>query len=132
VRNRTEEQPTMSETTEKNKQLAREIMDKIVNGGDVELAAKYYKEDYIQHNPMVGQGLEGLQTLLRQMHASDNPMQVKVKLINAEDDMVWMLLEWSGGNIPPGTPRIKYTAEIFRVEDGMMAEHWDVLQIQPD
>jgi len=78
----------MSDTPEKNKQLVREIFDKVVNGGDVELAAKYYREDYIQHNPHVAQGLAGLQTLLRAMHASGDPAHATIKLMNAEDDMV--------------------------------------------
>ena len=51
------------------------------------------------------------------------------KMINAEDDMVWIYLEWSGGDHAEGAPRLEKTIEIFRVEDGMMAEHWDMLQI---
>jgi predicted SnoaL-like aldol condensation-catalyzing enzyme len=118
----------MADTTS-NKQRVREAIDKIVNGGDADLAADYYLEDYIQHNPNVEQGLAGLQKLIRAMHASGNPMRAEIKLINAEDDMVWLLLEWSGGGLPEGVPRIEFTAEIFRMEDGMMAEHWDVLQM---
>jgi len=121
----------MSDTAEINKRRVREIIDKIVNGGDADLAAEYYREDYIQHNPAVEPGLEGLQHLIRMMHASGNPMQAEIKLINAEDDMVWALLEWSGGVTIDGAPRLQLTTEIFRVEDGMMAEHWDVLQFSP-
>ena len=121
----------MSETTENNKRIVREIFDKIVNGGDAELAAKYYREDYIQHNPMVPQGLAGLQGLIRGMHASRDPMHAEIVMMNAEDDRVWLLIEWSDGTLPPGMPRLVSTAEIFRVEDGMMAEHWDVLQFAP-
>jgi predicted SnoaL-like aldol condensation-catalyzing enzyme len=118
----------MSETTEYNKQRVREIFAGVVNGGNVELAAEYYKEDYIQHNPMVAPGLAGLQDVIRGLHASGNPMHAEIKLMNAEDDRVWILIEWSGGNSPPGSPRLTASAEVFRVEDGMMAEHWDVLQ----
>ena len=117
-----------TELAARNKQIVREIFEKIVNGGDADLAAKYYREDYIQHNPKVEQGLAGLQALIRQMHATGNPMRAEIKLMNAEDDMVWLLIAWSGGEIPPGAPRLAQTAEIFRVEDGKMAEHWDVLQ----
>jgi len=120
----------MSETARLNKEIVREIFAKVINGGDADLAAKYYKEDYIQHNPHVPQGLAGLQGLLRAMHGAPDPPKAEIKLMNAEDDMVWLLLEWSGGSVP-GTPRLSQTAEIFRVEDGMMAEHWDVLQFAP-
>ena len=113
-----------------NKQIVREIFEKIVNGGDADLAKDYYKDDYIQHNPNVAQGLEGLQQLIRQMHAGGKPMRAEIKLINAEDDMVWLLVEWSGGDIPEGAPRLAQTAEVFRVEDGKMAEHWDVLAVR--
>lgn len=119
----------MTDTVAYNKQRAREVIEKIVDGGDVDLADEYYREDYIQHNPAVGQGREALKNVIRAMHASGEPMHVEIKLINAEDDMVWLLLEWSGGQLPEGMPRIEQTAEIFRMEDGMMAEHWDVLQI---
>jgi predicted SnoaL-like aldol condensation-catalyzing enzyme len=119
----------MSDTSASNKQRVREAIDKIVNGGDADLADQYYRDDYIQHNPSVGQGRGALKKLIRGMHASDTPMHAEIKLINAEDDMVWLLLEWSGGGIPEGVPRIEFTAEIFRMEDGMMAEHWDVLQM---
>ena len=115
-------------TQERNKQRVREIFERVVNGGDVDAAAEYYREDYIQHNPHVPQGREALKNLIRAMHASGDPMQAEIKLINAEDDRVWLLLEWSGGSAPAGIPRLEQTAEIFRIEDGMMAEHWDVLQ----
>jgi predicted SnoaL-like aldol condensation-catalyzing enzyme len=118
----------MSDVVKTNKEIVREIFEKIVNGGDAELAAKYYREDYIQHNPMVPQGLAGLQGLIRGMHASGDPMHAEIVLMNAEDDMVWLLVEWSGGTPPAGMPRLVSTAEVFRVQDGMMAEHWDVLQ----
>jgi predicted SnoaL-like aldol condensation-catalyzing enzyme len=119
----------MNQTTDRNKQRAREVIEKIVNGGDVDLADEYYREDYIQHNPDVGQGREALKKVIRAMHSLVESMHVEIKLINAEDDMVWLLLEWSGGSLPEGIPRIQQTAEIFRMEDGMMAEHWDVLQM---
>jgi predicted SnoaL-like aldol condensation-catalyzing enzyme len=119
----------MSADTAANKQRVREAIEKVVNGGDADLAAEYYREDYIQHNPNVEPGLAGLQKLIRAMHASGNPLRAEIKLINAEDDMVWALLEWSGGPTFPGAQRLEQTAEIFRVVDGKMVEHWDVLQL---
>lgn len=120
----------MSDTAKKNKEIVLEIFEKIVNGGDADLAAKFYKKDYIQHNPNVPQGLEGLQGLIRQMHGAWPNVKCDIKLINAEDDMVWLMTEWSGNELPDGAPRLTHTTEIFRVEDGMMAEHWDVLQYE--
>lgn len=119
----------MSDTTERNKQRVREVIDKVVNGGDADLADSYYREDYIQHNPHVPQGRDALKNLIRAMHSSGDPMHAEITLMNAEDDMVWLLLEWSGGTLPAGMPRIEQTAEVFRIEDGMMAEHWDVVQL---
>ena len=120
----------MSNLATRNKEIVRTIFEKIVNGGDADLAAEYYKDDYLQHNPNVAQGLAGLQTLIRQMHASGNPMRAEIVLMNAEDDRVWLLVDWSGGSLPKGVPRLVRTAEVFRVEDGKMAEHWDVLQFE--
>ncbi len=120
----------MSDIAQKNKAIVEEIFEKIVNGGDADLAAKFYKEDYIQHNPNVPQGLAGLQGLIRGMHAMWPNVKCDVKLINAEGDMVWLLCQWSGNEPSDGSPRLSHTAEIFRVENGMMAEHWDVLQYE--
>ena len=122
----------MSDETAHNKQRVREVIDKIVNGGDADLANAYYREDYIQHNPTVPQGREALKKLIRAMHSSGDPMRAEIRLISAEDDLVWLLLEWTGGTLPAGMPRIEQTAEIFRVEEGMLAEHWDVVQLQRD
>jgi predicted SnoaL-like aldol condensation-catalyzing enzyme len=119
----------MSDVREANKQRVREAIELVVNRGDADLASEYYCEDYIQHNPAVASGLAGLQGLIRAMHASGNPPQAEIKLINAEDDMVWCLLAWSGGPVVEGGPRLLQTAEIFRLRDGKMAEHWDVLQL---
>lgn len=122
----------MPTTTDYNKQRVREIFEKIVNGGDIDLADAYYREDYIQHNPLVAQGRAGLKAVLEAMHGVEDPMRAEIVLINAEDDMVWVLLRWTGGGAPPGTPRLQVSTEVFRVEEGMMAEHWDCLQIGVD
>jgi predicted SnoaL-like aldol condensation-catalyzing enzyme len=122
----------MTDVGERNKQRVREIFDKVVNAGDAEIAAQYYREDYIQHNPLVAQGLAGLQELIRNMHASGNPMRGEIEMMVAEGDMVWAMIEWSSDGATPGMPRLQKCVEIFRVEDGLMAEHWDVLQIGVD
>jgi len=121
----------MSDTAAENKRRVREAIEKVVNDGDAELAAEYYREDYIQHNPHAEQGLAGLQKVIRLLHASGNPMRAEIQLINAEDDMVWALLEWSGGVAVPGGQRLQRTVEIFRVVDGKLAEHWDMLEFGP-
>jgi len=121
--------PGSTSQAARNKEIVLELFEKVVNGGDADAAAHYYREDYIQHNPNVAQGLKGLQELIRQMHADGNPMHCEIKLMNAEDDFVWLLLEWTGGALPEGMST--QSAEIFRVEDGMMAEHWDVLDFKP-
>ena len=122
----------MSEATEYNKQRVREVIERIVNGGDIALTDLYYREDYVQHNPLVGPGRDGLKALLRAIHASGHPRQARIVLMNAEKDMVWALLDWSGGDVAPGAQTLLRSTEIFRVEDGMMAEHWDCMQIGPE
>lgn len=119
----------MSKQTETNARRVREIVDKIINGGDIELADEYYREDYIQHNPHVAQGRAGLKAVLKHMHGSGKPMHAEIMLIDAVEDRVWVLLAWSGGDRSPGAPALQSSVEVFRVEDGMMAEHWDCVQI---
>ena len=96
--------------------------------GDHDMTAleKYYAEDYIQHNPMAPNGREGLQKFLTDLGFDKAPKSTLTYLRTAADgDLVWL---YSVGNLGQGDVAI---IDIFRVKDGMIAEHWDVMQTVP-
>lgn len=96
--------------------------------GDHNLSAleKYYSEDYIQHNPMAPTGREGLRKFLTDIGIENGPRSTLTYLRTAADgDLVWL---YSVSNFGQGDMAI---VDIFRVQDGVIAEHWDVMQAVP-
>jgi predicted SnoaL-like aldol condensation-catalyzing enzyme len=118
-----------------NKALVREVFDRVINGRDPALAARYYAPDYIQHNPRVAAGLAGLQALLSYLFAAFEDLFGDLTLVLAEGDLVMALVDWRGTQTGPfaGRPasgrQITFrSAEIFRIQDGLLVEHWDAVE----
>ena len=91
-------------------------------------------EDYIQHNPLVPTGRDGFQTFFESWFAASPDFGYELKQIVSEGDMVWVHGTYSGthdgewlGVSATGKPYAFNAVDIFRIEDGKLAEHWDVL-----
>jgi predicted SnoaL-like aldol condensation-catalyzing enzyme len=96
--------------------------------GDKDLSSldKYFREDYIQHNPLVPTGREALRQVLLSLGFDKAPKsKVEFVRVAAEGDLVWIHTHamWAGAE--------SVIVDIFRVEDGKIAEHWDVIQPIP-
>ncbi len=88
----------------------------------------YVGDTYIQHNPWVADGPEGFRrfvTFLRD-HFPDG--RNEIKQVIAEGDRV--ALHVHSRRVPGETGRTIF--DVFRVEDGRIVEHWDVVQHIPD
>ena len=102
---------------EKNKEVVRALYKEFFNDHVVESADKYVREDYKQHNPGVGQGREALKSAFAEI-------RLDIKMMVADGDMVWVYLK----NVDPeGNTRCR-VVDMYRLADGKLAEHWDVLQ----
>ena len=109
---------------QKNKEVIKKFYQEFFNDHIVESADKYVREDYVQHNPGVEQGREGLKTAFAQKFIEHPEFALDIKMLIAEDNMVAVYLK----NVEPqGNTRCR-VVDIYRLEDGMLAEHWDVLQ----
>jgi predicted SnoaL-like aldol condensation-catalyzing enzyme len=108
-----------SETT--NKALVLVAFDTLFNKRDYAAAMQYWSPNYIQHSAHIPPGRDGLFNLVRAL-----PPQLKYEpgLIVAEGDYVIAHGRFSGH----GRPRNWIAADILRIENGVLAEHWDVLQ----
>ena len=107
-----------------NKEVIRAFYKEFFNDHIVESADKYVREDYIQHNPGPGQGREGLKTAFADKFISDPTFRLDIKMMIAEEDMVAVYLK----NVDTEGNTKCRVVDIYRLEDGMLAEHWDVLQ----
>ncbi|QNA85439.1 polyketide cyclase [Sphingomonas sp. So64.6b] len=83
---------------------------------------------YIQHSAVVPDGFDGLMSLVEKFDQQFQSYAVEVKRLIAEGDYVWAHCHYTYG---PDDPRGKAIVEIFRFEEGLMVEHWDVIQDVP-
>lgn len=113
-----------SDMEEKNKEIIRTFYREFFNEHIVSSADRYVKEDYIQHNPGVEQGREALKQAFRKRFEEDPEFRLDIQIIIAENDMAAVYLK----NIDRDGNTNCRVVDIYRFEDGMLAEHWDVLQ----
>jgi len=106
---------------ENNKALVLEAFETLFNRRDFAQAARYWSPDYIQHNPTFEPGREGLFDTVRALPPS---AKFESGVIAAEGDFVMMHGRYSG----IGLPADWIAVDIVRLEDGVMVEHWDVIQ----
>jgi predicted SnoaL-like aldol condensation-catalyzing enzyme len=112
----------MAKTTEEaNKALVLEAFDTLFNRRDYRAAERYWSPDYIQHSAHIAPGRDGLFDLVRNTPAT---LRYEPGPIAADNDYVIVHGRFSG----TGRPRNWIAADIVRVADGLLAEHWDVLQ----
>jgi predicted SnoaL-like aldol condensation-catalyzing enzyme len=106
---------------EKNKALVLEAFDTLFNQRDYVAAERYWSPEYIQHSAHIEPGREGLFNLVK-----SNPPTLKYEpgTIVADGDFVIVHGRFSGF----GQPVNWIAADILRIEDGLMVEHWDVIQ----
>jgi predicted SnoaL-like aldol condensation-catalyzing enzyme len=106
---------------ERNKALVLEAFDTLFNERNYKKAEQYWSPNYIQHSAHIEPGRDGLFNLVRSA-----PVTLKYEpgLIVAEDDYVIVHGRFSGR----GSPVNWIAADILRIEDGILLEHWDVLQ----
>lgn len=112
----------MSKTTpEQNKALVLQAFDTLFNKRDYDAACRFWSDKYIQHSAHIQPGRDGLFNLIRSAPAT---LKYEPGLILAEGEYVIVHGRFSGH----GRPRSWIAADILRVTDGVLAEHWDVLQ----
>ena len=112
----------MSKTTStENKALVLEAFDTLFNKRDYTAAERFWSDRYIQHSAHIAPGRDGLFDLIR---ALPNGLKYENQLVVAEGDYVIAHGRFSGH----GRPAAWIAADVVRIEDGKLAEHWDVLQ----
>ena len=111
----------MSQTKQgKNKALVLEAFDTLFNKRDY-AAEKYWSPNYIQHSAHIASGRQGLFNLSKNIPPT---LKYEPGTIVAEGDFVIVHGRFSGF----GAPVNWIAADILRIEDGIMVEHWDVIQ----
>lgn len=112
----------MSQTTEsKNRTLVLKAFETLFNKRDYAAAERYWSPDYIQHSAHIAPGREGLFDLIKSLPPT---LKYEPGTIVAEGDFVIVHGRFSGF----GQPVNWIAADILRIENGILVEHWDVIQ----
>lgn len=113
--------------TDANKAVVAGFVDDVLMNGRGELMTGYVSSDtYIQHNPQVADGLDGLGAFMEQMAAAGTPMIYKYvfKILGQGNFVVSYCLAQIGDEDVA-------VFDIFRLEDGLIVEHWDNMEPLP-
>ena len=112
----------MTKTIEEaNKALVLEAFDTLFNKRDYMAAERFWSPNYIQHSAHIASGREGLFNLIK---SAPPTLRYEHGVVLADKEFVIIHGRFSG----LGRPRSWIAADIVRIADGVLAEHWDVLQ----
>ena len=110
--------PTLED---KNKAIVLKAFDTLFNQRDYAAAEKFWSPDYIQHSAHIPPGRDGPFNLIK---ASPPSLRYEHGLLMAEGDFVIVHWRYSNTDLPANW----IVADIVRIENGVLAEHWDVIQ----
>jgi predicted SnoaL-like aldol condensation-catalyzing enzyme len=104
-----------------NKAIVLEAFDTLFNRRDYAAAERFWSPGYVQHSAHIAPGRNGLFNLIR---SAPETLRYEHGLILAEGEHVMVHSRFSGN----GRPAAWIAVDILRVRDGVLVEHWDVLQ----
>ena len=102
-----------------NKEVVIKAVTEVFINGDAAALDRYWSENYVQHNPQIPNGREAL----KQLMSGGGNMKYEMGLVVADGDFVMVHARITGFG-----PKPLIAVDIFRVKEGKLAEHWDVLQ----
>jgi len=105
----------------KNKELVLRAFDNLFNKRDYVAAESFWSPNYIQHSAHIPPGREGLFNLIKNLPSS---LKYEPGMIVEEGDIVMLHGRFSGF----GQPTAWIVVDILRIANGVLAEHWDVIQ----
>ena len=112
----------MKTVEEANKAVVLEAFDTLFNKRDYKDAERFWSPNYIQHSAHIPPGREGLFSLIK---SAPPTLRYESGVILADKEHVIVHGRFSGHGL---SARSWIAADIIRVADGLLAEHWDVLQ----
>jgi predicted SnoaL-like aldol condensation-catalyzing enzyme len=113
---------------ETNKRVVVDYYQTAFDGNPEKAVAEHFGNRYIQHNPDAADGPEAFIGYVKWLRSEYPQVRLDIKRVIAEGDLVathsHLILE-------PGQPG-RALADFFRLEDGKVVEHWDVIQDVPE
>jgi predicted SnoaL-like aldol condensation-catalyzing enzyme len=113
---------------ESNKKTAIAFYEAAINQKNYDAASKFLGAGYKQHNPTAADGAEGLKSFIDFLKSRFPNQKGEIKRVIAEGDLVVLHVHSTRGDNTPG----RAIVDIFRLADGKVVEHWDVIQDIPE
>ena len=110
----------MKTTSERNKQLVLEAFDRLFNKRDYAAAEKFWSPNYVQHSAHIEPGRDGLFNLVKRLPPT---LRYEPGTIVANGEFVIVHGRFSSFQAVSWI-----AADILRIKDGLLIEHWDVIQ----
>ena len=111
-----------------NEQTVRDFYQAAINDKDFDKASKFLGNRYVQHNPTAADGPEGLKGFLTFLREKFPQSKSEVKRAFAQDDYVILHVH----SVREPNTRGRAIVDIFKLENGKVVEHWDVVQDIPE
>jgi predicted SnoaL-like aldol condensation-catalyzing enzyme len=111
---------------EANKKMVTEFYQQLFGDKNPEVILKYVAEGYIQHNPSLPDGRDALYNAVKVWFKDAQKEKVDFQRIAADGDLVYLHVRSKMGS------KTVAVVDIFRIENGKIAEHWDVIQEVPE
>jgi predicted SnoaL-like aldol condensation-catalyzing enzyme len=112
---------------EKNKQIATTTYQSIFGDQDITAIDKYVSKDFIQHNPTIADGPEGIKALVQMLASQGVPKQkISFKHVVAEKDIVFLHSRYEMAG------KEWRFIDIYRLANGKLVEHWDAMMPMPE
>jgi predicted ester cyclase len=128
--------PAAAADQEANKALIRSYIEEMWNQHQPSAADRFVAINYVEHNPQLPSGLAGRKQFVAKVLAAFSNYHGEIQDLVAEGDKVVTRVEWTGTNDGPldgrpatGNKLVFSTSDFFRVENGKVAEHWDVVNL---
>ena len=113
---------------ERNKQIVVDYYRTAFGGNPRKAVADHFGDRYVQHNPDAADGPEAFTGFVDWLRGEYPQLRLEIKRVLAEGDMV---VTHSHLILEPGQPG-RALADFFRLENGKVVEHWDVIQDVPE
>ncbi|MGW7255375.1 nuclear transport factor 2 family protein [Streptomyces sp. NPDC054834] len=111
-----------------NKQNVLAFYEAALNQKDFDAASQFIGDRYVQHNPLIADGIDGFEEFLRYLRETFPELRAEVKRIFTDGDFV--IAHIHGVRVPGQLGSA--IVDIFRMDDGKIVEHWDVIQPIPE
>jgi predicted SnoaL-like aldol condensation-catalyzing enzyme len=113
-----------NDVREANKRTVLAFYDAALTQSDFDVAAVHFGSRYIQHNPMIKDGIEGFRSFLHDLRKQFPELRSDIKRVFADGDFVILHVHAKRQPTELGLAIV----DIFRLENGKIVEHWDVRQ----